>query len=133
MQTTYSSVIVYRDASEAEKRFVRTGDFFVFTIFMGAVIVVCYPPCLNSVIVYLPVFPILSPALHFPFMYFTVWSSKYLPLARVLSAQGFLEWRKITLTVADGSKSIIIDPSRLWAWCARIEKTNGVINTSPGG
>jgi len=31
---------VYRDASETEKRFVRTGDFFIFTVFVGAIIVV---------------------------------------------------------------------------------------------
>ncbi|KAF8460385.1 Der1-like family-domain-containing protein [Kalaharituber pfeilii] len=29
---------LYRDASECERRFVRTGDFFVFTVFVGAVI-----------------------------------------------------------------------------------------------
>ncbi|KAF8457967.1 hypothetical protein BGX38DRAFT_1154701 [Terfezia claveryi] len=29
---------LYRDASEAEKRFVRTGDFLIFTVFVGAII-----------------------------------------------------------------------------------------------
>ena len=31
---------VYRDASEAEKKFVRTGEFFIFTMFVGAIILV---------------------------------------------------------------------------------------------
>jgi len=30
---------LYRDASETERRFLRTGDFFVFIIFVGAIIV----------------------------------------------------------------------------------------------
>ncbi|KAI5806664.1 Der1-like family-domain-containing protein [Peziza echinospora] len=31
---------LYRDASECEKRFTRTGDFFVFTVFVGSVILI---------------------------------------------------------------------------------------------
>lgn len=35
-----TAISVYRDASEAEKRFLRTGDFFVFIVFVASMIVV---------------------------------------------------------------------------------------------
>jgi len=52
---------VYRDASEAEKRFVRTGDFFIFTVFVGAIILVS--TCPRSGLLVLSFF-CCSPPLH---------------------------------------------------------------------
>ncbi|RPB25324.1 DER1-domain-containing protein [Terfezia boudieri ATCC MYA-4762] len=38
MGIVMDTFFLYRDASEAEKRFVRTGDFLIFTVFVGAII-----------------------------------------------------------------------------------------------